>query len=396
VKIAIITDSFPPLRNSGAIQIRDLSLEFATQGHEIVVITPSSEISGFYLLESMDKVQVLRLKAPRIRNISYFRRAIGEFFMPYMMIYHFKRSSLIDEKFDGVITYAPSIFLGPIANMLRRRSKCKNYLIIRDIFPQWAVDVGLLSKLGLPYFLLKGVERYLYSTSNVIGVQTPANLEYFNKNIVNDSIQVEVLQNWLASNQVRTCSIAIKDTKLKDRKIFVYAGNMGDAQGLTVFIDLADSLHIQKNIGFLFVGRGNAVESLKQDVEVRALDNVLFYDEIDCEEIPALYQQCDVGIISLDKRHKTHNIPGKFLSYMQSGLPVLAAINKGNDIENMINSNNVGRASTNHSINELKILVEEVLGDLLDDESTKDRCKELYRNMFSPKKAVDQITDGLV
>jgi hypothetical protein len=81
---------------------------------------------------------------------------------------------------------------------------------------------------------------------------------------------------------------------------------------------------------------------------------------------------------------------------MQSGLPVLAAINKGNDIENMINSNNVGRASTNHSIDVLKILVEEVLGDLLDDESTKDRCKELYRDMFSPKKAVDQITDGLV
>ncbi len=396
MKIAIITDSFPPLRNSGAIQIRDLSLEFARQGHEIVVVTPSSEISSLYLLESMDKVQVLRLKAPRIRNVSYLRRAIGEFFMPFMMIRGFKRSSLVDKKFDGVITYAPSIFLGPIATMLRRRSKCKNYLIIRDIFPQWAVDVGLLSKRGLPYFLFKSVERYLYSTSNVIGVQTPANLEYFNKNIVNNSIHVEVLQNWLANNQVRTCSIVIGDTKLKGRKIFVYAGNMGDAQGLTVFIDLADSLHIQKNVGFLFVGRGNAVESLKQDVEVRALDNVLFYDEIDCEEIPALYQQCDVGIISLDKRHKTHNIPGKFLSYMQSGLPVLAAINKGNDIENMINSNNVGRASTNHSINELKILVEEVLGDLLDDESTKDRCKELYRDMFSPKKAVDQITDGLV
>jgi glycosyltransferase involved in cell wall biosynthesis len=396
VRVAIITDSFPPLRNSGAIQIKDLSSELVTQGHEVVVINPSSEINSPYLLESMDKVQVLRLKAPKIRNISYIRRVIAEFFMSFIMIHHFKKSSLVDNKFDGVITYAPSIFLGPIANMLKRRSKCKNYLIIRDIFPQWAVDVGLLSNTRLPYFFLKGVERYLYSTANVIGVQTPANLAYFNKNIVNESIHVEVLQNWLACRKLKICSIVIEDTKLKGRKIFVYAGNMGDAQGLAVFIDLADSLQVQKNVGFLFVGRGSAVESLKQDAEARALDNILFFDEIDHEEISGLYQQCDVGIISLDKRHKTHNIPGKFLSYMQSGLPVLAAINKGNDIEDMINSNNVGRTSTSHSIDVLKNLVEEVLSDLLNDESAKDRCKQLYSDTFSPKKAAEQIIDGLV
>jgi glycosyltransferase involved in cell wall biosynthesis len=396
VRVAIITDSFPPLRNSGAIQIKDLSSELVTQGHEVVVINPSSEINSPYLLESMDKVQVLRLKAPKIRNISYIRRVIAEFFMSFIMIHHFKKSSLVDNKFDGVITYAPSIFLGPIANMLKRRGKCKNYLIIRDIFPQWAVDVGLLSNTRLPYFFLKGVERYLYSTANVIGVQTPANLAYFNKNIVNESIHVEVLQNWLACRKLKICSIVIEDTKLKGRKIFVYAGNMGDAQGLAVFIDLADSLQVQKNVGFLFVGRGSAVESLKQDAEARALDNILFFDEIDHEEISGLYQQCDVGIISLDKRHKTHNIPGKFLSYMQSGLPVLAAINKGNDIEDMINSNNVGRTSTSHSIDVLKNLVEEVLSDLLNDESAKDRCKQLYSDTFSPKKAAEQIIDGLV
>jgi len=63
---------------------------------------------------------------------------------------------------------------------------------------------------------------------------------------------------------------------------------------------------------------------------------VLFYDEIDPDEIPGLYAQCHVGIVALDPRHKTHNIPGKFLSYMQSGLPVLASINPGNDLVELI------------------------------------------------------------
>ncbi|MDB3917960.1 glycosyltransferase family 4 protein [bacterium] len=396
MKLAIITDSFPPLKNSGAIQIRDLSIEFVRQGHEVVVITPSSEISTRYLLEEVDRVQVVRLKAPKIRDISYFRRAIAEYFMPFIMIRHLKRNSLIDNNLDGIITYAPSIFLGPLANMLKKKNNCKNYLILRDIFPQWVVDVGLLSNYGLPYYFLKRVERYLYSTADIIGVQTQANLKYFNENVVYRTGRIEVLQNWLAVNKSKTCHIIIGKTKLKGRKIFVYAGNMGVAQGLSVFIDLADSLSTQKSIGFLFVGRGNAVVSLREAVKVRGLDNILIYDEIEPQEIHALYQQCDVGIISLDKRHKTHNIPGKFLSYMQSGLPVLAAINSGNDLEHIINSNKVGCVSTNHSVDVLKKLVEEIVENVLSDDGTKNRCVQLYNDMFSPKKAIEQIKNGLV
>ena len=396
MNIALITDSFQPLKNSGAIQIRDLSLEFVRQGHKILVIIPSSEISTPYLLEEVDRVNIVRLKAPKIKDIGYFRRAIGEYFMPFIMIRHLKRNSLIDNNLDGIITYAPSIFLGPLANMLKKKNNCKNYLILRDIFPQWAVDVGLLSNYGLPYYFLKRVERYLYSTADIIGVQTPANLKYFNENVVYRTGHIEVLQNWLAVNKSKTCRIVIGKTELKGRKIFVYAGNMGVAQGLSVFIDLVDSLSTQKSIGFLFVGRGNAVVSLRQAVKARGLDNILIYDEIEPQEIHALYQQCAVGIISLDKRHKTHNIPGKFLSYMQSGLPVLAAINSGNDLEHIINSNKVGCVSTNHSVDVLKKLVEEIVENVLSDDGTKNRCLQLYKDMFTPKKVVEQIINGLV
>ena len=97
MKVAIITDSFPPLINSGAIQIRDLSIEFVRQGHEVLVITPSSEIDTPYLLSEMGKVQILMLKAPKIKDIGYFRRAIGEFFMPFIMIHQIKHNALIDK-----------------------------------------------------------------------------------------------------------------------------------------------------------------------------------------------------------------------------------------------------------------------------------------------------------
>jgi hypothetical protein len=97
------------------------------------------------------------------------------------------------------------------------------------------------------------------------------------------------------------------------------------------------------------VGRGSDVKKLAADAQARGLQNVLFQDEIHPDEIPGLYAQCQVGLVALDPRHKSHNIPGKFLTYMQSGLPVLANINAGNDLAGIIRHENVGSVSEDGS-----------------------------------------------
>ena len=125
---------------------------------------------------------------------------------------------------------------------------------------------------------------------------------------------------------------------------------MGDAQGMDVLLDLDERLHHRREIGLLFVGHGSDAQCLCDDAKTRGLDNVVFHDEIDPAEIPGLYSQCHVGIVALDPRHKTHNIPGKFLSYMQSGLPVLANINPGNDLAALIQREGVGRVCTDHLV----------------------------------------------
>ncbi|MEQ1838611.1 MAG: glycosyltransferase [Candidatus Nitrotoga sp.] len=100
-------------------------------------------------------------------------------------------------------------------------------------------------------------------------------------------------------------------------------------------------------------------QRLRGDVKARGLDNVVFHDEIDPAEIPGLYSQCHVGIVAFDPRHKIHNIPGKFLSYMQAGLPVLASINPGNDLAELIQREGVGRVCTDHSVDTLQRLAME-------------------------------------
>ena len=394
MRIALIADVFPPLRSSGAIQLRDLSHELVRQGHHLTVMIPASDIDQPWLLEKLGDVEVLRLKSPRTKDMSYARRTVGEFLMPFAMRRNLRKSPLANVCWDGVIWYAPTIFLGPIVNALKKASGCPSYLIIRDIFPEWAVDMGLLGR-GLPYRFLKAVERYQYSVADVIGVQTPANVPYFSRAGLRPEQRVEVLQNWLAQAANTGCSISVANSALAGRTVFVYAGNMGVAQGMGILIDLAERLLNRSDIGFLFVGRGSDAKLLREEARRRKLGNVVFYDEIEPEEIPGLYAQCHAGIVALDPRHKTHNIPGKFLTYMQAGLPVLASINSGNDLIQLIKQERVGQACTDQSVESLERLVSVLVDEIKADGDMPARCKALSAKLFAPETVVRQITSAL-
>ena len=395
MRIALIADAFPPLRTSGAVQLRDLSREFLNQGHEITVILPSAEIEHAWLLEDMEGVRVLRLRAPKTKDVNYIRRTFAEFFMPFFMRRNLHNSPLAKERWDGVVWYSPSIFHGPLVRAIKLASNCKSYLIIRDIFPQWAADMGLMSKRGLIYPFFNTVARYQYSVADIIGVQTPGNLDYFKDWAVRSNRRLEVLQNWLFDSPTGECSISLTHTKLVGRKIFVYAGNMGVAQGVSAFLDLAELLQVRLDVGFLFVGRGSDAEKLVENARLRRLNNVLFYDEIHPDEIPGLYAQCAVGLVALDPKHRSHNIPGKFLTYMQAGLPVLARINSGNDLVEIIRKNNVGRVSVDREQSSLEAQASELLDFLDVDSNIKNRCRNLYLKLFSPEMAVKKIVYAL-
>lgn len=395
MKLALVADTFPPLRTSGAVQLRDLSREFVRQGYQLTVLLPSHEIESAWELDTYDGARILRLKAPRTKDVSYFRRTIGEWAMPYAMLRNLEKSPLAKAVWDGVIWYSPSIFHSPLVEVLKRQSSCKGYLIVRDIFPEWALDLGLMRR-GLTYQFFRSIAQRQYAVADIIGVQSPGNLSYFeNWRGGEAGRHLEVLQNWLSSPMQTKSSIQIDTTPLAGRKIFVYAGNMGVAQGLDIIVELAARMRGRKGIGFLFVGRGSEADRLQNTSNQLGLDNVIFCPEIDPDEIPDLYSQCAVGIVALDPRHRSHNIPGKFLTYMQCGLPVLATVNEGNDLAALIRDQGIGRACESNDVVELEALSLELMCEVSEDRSIKARCVELFQRQFSVSQSVKQIAAAL-
>lgn len=394
MRIALVSDTYAPQRTSGAVQLRDLAIEMVRQGHSVTVLTPAHGLENAWRREQLHGVDVLRLRAPRTKDVGYVRRTMAELAMPYQMSRNLGRSPLGRERWEGIVWYSPSIFLGPLVSSLKRACECRSYLVLRDIFPDWAKDMGLIRD-GLPYRFFAAIANYQYSLADAIGVQSQGNVGYLLARRPALAGRVEVLNNWLAEAPPQGCSIDARASSLAGRRIFVYAGNMGIAQGMDILLALAERLSHRSDVGFLFVGRGSGVAALKAEAFARGLQNVLFFDEIDPSEIPGLYAQCHIGLVALDPRHSTHNIPGKFLSYMRAGLPVLARINPGNDLVQLIEGRRLGMVCTSDDVAELESAAEMLLSAISSDEGYRDRCREVGNHLFSPESAASQVIGAL-
>ncbi|MGB3339459.1 MAG: glycosyltransferase family 4 protein, partial [Devosia sp.] len=181
----------------------------------------------------------------------------------------------------------------------------------------------------------------------------------------------------------------------RGRKIFAYIGNMGVAQGMDVLIDMAENLAHRPDAGLVFVGRGSDFARLQAEAKRRNLTNTLFFDEIPATQIPGLLDQCFAGLVALDPAHKSHNIPGKFLSYLRAGLPVLARVNAGTDLIQIIDEDGVGRAFTGNAASEMARFAEALMDDPARHADMRVHARNLAERDFSPAATVVQIMSHL-
>ena len=152
-KIALVADTFPPTNTSAAIQLENLSRQFTMDGNKVVVFIPDETIKERIDVSVQTNLEIVKIRSPKIKNISLIKRAINESLLPLVAIKNLYFKNKLIKGFDSVIFYSPSIFIWPIALLIKLKSKCKSYLILRDIFPNWALDLGLINK-NLPYYYI--------------------------------------------------------------------------------------------------------------------------------------------------------------------------------------------------------------------------------------------------
>jgi glycosyltransferase involved in cell wall biosynthesis len=397
MRITIIADSFPPLKNSAAVLVFSLAEALAALGHQILVITPSQDIDTPSILDDFGVFKVLRLRCGRIKSYNKLMRGIQELSLFFTLPRAFQNSGYQHFNADLIIWYSPSIFFGGLVKSLKKVGS-KSYLILRDIVPQWLLDVGLMKK-GLSYHILKWFELYQYRQADFIGVQSPGNRGYIETLDLPDLKKLEVLPNWMpsVSTQFSATSLEgshtnLEKTILAGKKVLIYAGNVGEAQGIENFSQLLHHLKSSSQIGFLIIGRGSKKAWLQDFVDTNNISNVLILDEVDLVTLSMYYRQSAAGLVFLDLGHQSHNIPGKFISYLEAGLPVIACINSNNDLVNIVKGANLGLVGDNpiELADRLVSFLEEV------PKNTSIAARSYYEKNYQPKSIAQQILNTAI
>ncbi|MGD0966594.1 MAG: glycosyltransferase family 4 protein [Candidatus Acidiferrales bacterium] len=390
MRILIVVDCYYPSTKSSAKLVHDLGVELHRQGSEVFILTPSELVSESISTSMEDNLLVARVKAGRMKGANRALRALQEISLSTNIWRRAKRF-LRKNQCDLILFYSPSIFFGPLVRKLKSLWGCPAYLILRDIFPEWAVDAGILRR-GLIYRFFRRMETYQYETADLIAVQSPSNLEYFGRAFPRKRFPLTVLYNWTLLNEGD-----LPHTKwrgrlgLENKFVFVYGGNIGVAQDMDNLLRLAVRLATRTNIHFLLVGSGSEVPRLNKSIAGSGLRNIQVLPAMSQNEYLSMISEFDVGLISLDARLKTHNIPGKLLSYLYWGLPVLASVNPGNDLFDLLERRRAGFCVANGD-DESLVTAAHRLADHPELRSAMGKnARQLLEDTFSVKVAAGQI-----
>lgn len=323
----------------------DLLREFAKNGHNIYVISPIEKRNRkkTYIVNEKNAT-ILRLKIGNTQKTNIIEKGIST----VMIEPQFKASIkkfFSDVKFDLVLYSTPPITFSGAVEYVKKRDGAKTYLLLKDIFPQNAVDIGLMSTSGLKGLIYKHFrrqEKRLYSISDRIGCMSQANVDYVIKhNPEVDSAKVEVSPNCIevvdkSIDEQRRINIRNKYGIPLDKKVFVYGGNLGKPQGIPFVIECLKKCSDLKDAFFLIVGDGTEYHLLEEYVNNSHQENFKLMKRLPKEDYDAMVAACDVGLIFLDYRFTIPNFPSRLLAYMQAGLPVLAATDPNTDIGKVI------------------------------------------------------------
>jgi glycosyltransferase involved in cell wall biosynthesis len=345
LKILYIATSFPE-PNKGATIYTDLAEALHEAGHEITVVASEQKRNRTETSIGNERgFKVLRVVTGNYYDVGLIEKGLTTLRLPALMKKGIHKY-ITEDGFDFVLYEAPPVTNGNLVSWTKRKFKCASYLMLKDIFPQNAVDLGMIKKNSIlhKYFSLK--EKQLYNSADIIGCMSQANIDYvLTHNKWLDKEKVELFPNTksIAANITSNgMDIRKKFGINREQKVFLFGGNMGKPQYIHILSEAIINLQSNKDIYFLFVGRGTERHVLEETIRSHSIRNAKVVENLPRDEYEEVIKECDVGFIILDPRFTIPNYPSRILSYMEYAKPVLVATDINTDIKELVEKANCG------------------------------------------------------
>lgn len=325
----------------------DLMRKFVHEGHNVYIVVPFERRTQreTSLFESAG-AHILGVKTLNIQKANVIEKGIGTLILESQYMRAIQRY-LKDVRFDLVLYSTPPITFNKVIRFIKRKYGASSYLLLKDIFPQNAVDLGMLSRHSLIYQFFRRKERTLYALSNYIGCMSPANVRYVIKhNPEIDPRCVEVCPNSIEllpkQEKIESEAIRLRYGISPNKTLCIYGGNIGKPQGIDFLINTIESNEKRDNCFFLIVGDGTEYKKLEHWFQMRKPTNAKLLSSLPKMEYDQLISSADIGLIYLYRQFTIPNYPSRLLSYLENAIPIMMAVDLNTDIGRIAEENGYG------------------------------------------------------
>ncbi len=404
MNVIFITIGYPRTSEESNLY-SDLMDEFAAHRHNVYVACSSEKRYGINtnLLET-NGIKVLRIQTGNITsNPNYIAKGIALLQLQSQFI-HALDKYLLDIKFDLIIYSTPPIQYNRIIKYLKGKSKATTYLLLKDIFPQNAVDIGLFSKWNPIYWHFRKQEKETYSLSDFIGCMSPANVKYLlqhNQNLL--PAYVEVCANGIKDKgeveKKTRDEIRMKirrEYSIEDKELLmIYGGNLGISQGLSFLLEILKIYHDSVAVKFLIVGEGTWFSRISKFIETSMLNNVILLKRVSPDDFREMLIASDVGLIFLNPKFTIPNYPSRLSSYLEVGLPVISCTDIVSDIGKTVENAGCGFKVKSGDIESFRKIIESITNDpgilMVYSENARELFNREFTSLLSYQKIISHF-----
>lgn len=363
----------------------ELMRKFRDEGHDVYIVTPMERRYGNHTeLVEENGVKILKVWMPNIQKTSSIEKGISTLIVETL----YKRA--IKKYFKGVsfdlILYStPPITFNNLVGYLKKKNPAsRSYLLLKDIFPQNAVDLGMFGEESLLYRYFRRKEKALYQISDYIGCMSPANAEYVKKhNPEYPQDRVEIAPNSFEAVEMPK----VDRNKMReehglplDKTLFIYGGNLGRPQGVDFIIKCLEANKNREDCFFLIVGSGMEYHKMESWINAHCPQNVRLMKSVSHEVYNQLVSASDIGLLFLDHRFTIPNFPSRLLDYMINGKPIIAATDVVCDVGKIAEENHFGFWCESNNVEQFTDCVDKCVEDR---EIIEEMGKNAYQYFFN-------------